>query len=92
MRTEPFTTILKQDLSVLKRIPTTDNQDTEAWPNFASVEPVHCNVDRATLREIVLMGLDDVCHFGKKLSRYESDTSGVTAFFADGTIAKEMSL
>src|ERR1700734_176373 len=29
MRTNPFTTILRQDLSVLKRVPTDDGQDAQ---------------------------------------------------------------
>ena len=48
-RTEPFTTILGTDLSVVKRLPTGDEHDTAAWPHRAA--PVgHANVDRATLR------------------------------------------
>ncbi len=38
MRTNPFTTILKQDFTVLKRIPTDDGQDAQYWPQFASEE------------------------------------------------------
>jgi hypothetical protein len=67
MRTDPFTTILNTDLAVVKRIPTDDGQDAQYWPEFISNEKIHCNVDRATLREIVLLGLADCCHFNKRL-------------------------
>lgn len=87
MRTQPFTTVLNADLSVLKRIPSDDGQDPQYWPEFVSDEKVHCNVDRATLREIVLLGLEDCCHFNKQLTSYESTAEGVVAKFADGTTA-----
>jgi 2-polyprenyl-6-methoxyphenol hydroxylase-like FAD-dependent oxidoreductase len=87
MRTEPFTTILKTDLSVAKRIPTDDGQDPRYWPDFNSDEKIHCNVDRGTLREIALLGLEHCCHFNKRLTNYESTVEGVIATFADGTSA-----
>ncbi len=87
MRTDPFTTILKTDLSVAKRIPTDDGQDAKYWPEFVSDEKIHCNVDRGTLREIALLGLEDCCHFNKQFTGYESTAEGVVAMFADGTSA-----
>ncbi|MFI1920096.1 FAD-dependent oxidoreductase [Nocardia sp. NPDC020380] len=45
------------------------------------------NVNRMTLRHTLLSGLDGV-YFGKRLTRYESDAHGVTAYFADGTTAR----
>jgi 2-polyprenyl-6-methoxyphenol hydroxylase-like FAD-dependent oxidoreductase len=43
-------------------------------------------VNRLTLREILLAGLDRVVHFGKTFERYESAGEGrVRARFADGT-------
>ena len=87
MRTEPFTTILKTDLSVANRIPTDDGQDPQYWPEFVSDEKIHCNVDRGTLRGIALIGLENCCHFNKQLTRYESKADGVVATFADGTSA-----
>lgn len=87
MRTEPFTTILKRDLSVIKRVPTDDGQDAQYWPDSISDEKVHCNVDRGTLREIALLGLETSCHFGKKLTGYENTAEGVVATFTDGTTA-----
>jgi 2-polyprenyl-6-methoxyphenol hydroxylase-like FAD-dependent oxidoreductase len=85
--TQPFTTILGRDLSVLKRLPTHDDHGEDAWPG-RDAEPVHANVDRATLRQILLAGLEGRVHFGKALDRYEADAGGVTAFFSDGTSAR----
>ncbi|RDI60380.1 FAD-dependent oxidoreductase [Nocardia pseudobrasiliensis] len=45
------------------------------------------NVNRMTLRHILLSELDDV-HFGKRLTRFDSDNDGVTAYFADGATAR----
>ena len=87
MRTNPFATILKQDLSVLKRMPTDDGQDAKHWPQFITEEKIHCNVDRATLREIVLLGIEDRCRFNKRLLYYDSSPENVTVTFTDGTIA-----
>jgi 2-polyprenyl-6-methoxyphenol hydroxylase-like FAD-dependent oxidoreductase len=45
-------------------------------------------IDRLTLRQILLAGLDDVVHFGKEFIRYEQQPDGtVGAYFADGTEA-----
>jgi 2-polyprenyl-6-methoxyphenol hydroxylase-like FAD-dependent oxidoreductase len=50
--------------------------------------PVHLNVNRLTLRQILLSGIEDHVHYGKRLTRYETGADGrVTAFFADGTEA-----
>ncbi|HWS38495.1 MAG TPA: NAD(P)/FAD-dependent oxidoreductase [Actinoplanes sp.] len=43
-------------------------------------------IDRVTLREILLAGLDGVLHFDKRFERYERTPDGtVTAFFSDGS-------
>lgn len=42
-------------------------------------------VDRATLRRILLAGLDDVVHFGKRFTHYEQRAGKVVAYFADGS-------
>ena len=84
--TEPYTTILKKDLSVVKRLPTGDDHG-DIWPAHQG-PPVHANVDRATLRQILLAGLDDRVHYGKTLDHYASDAAGVTAYFSDGTTAR----
>lgn len=81
-RTEPFTTILGTGLSVIRRLPTDAEHDTATWPDREP--PGHANVDRATVRQILLAGLDPV-RFGKTLEHYESDAGGVTAYFTDGS-------
>ena len=86
-RTAPYTTILKPDLSVVKRLFTDDDLGKDAWPPHVG-EPEHCNVDRATLRQILLSGLEDRIQFGKRLVRYEERAGGVIAYFEDGTQAE----
>jgi salicylate hydroxylase len=49
----------------------------------------HRSVSRITLRQVLLSGLDDVVHFGKTLTRYETRADGrVVAHFEDGTRAE----
>ena len=86
-QTTPFTTILTTGLDVVKRLPTKDEHDEKLWPG-PHEKPTHCNVDRATLRQILLSGLGDVVHYDKRLERYESGADGVIAYFSDGTTAK----
>jgi 2-polyprenyl-6-methoxyphenol hydroxylase-like FAD-dependent oxidoreductase len=83
-RTEPYTTILAQNLSLIKRLMADDEHGQDVWPTHVG-PPVHANVDRATLRQILLTGLDDRVHYGKTLERYESKEGGVVAYFSDGT-------
>ena len=46
-------------------------------------------VNRLTLREVLLAGLDDIVHFGKTLERFEHVGAGVVrASFADGASAE----
>jgi 2-polyprenyl-6-methoxyphenol hydroxylase-like FAD-dependent oxidoreductase len=46
------------------------------------------SVSRMTLRQILLTGLEDRVHFGRKFERYTQNPDGtVTAYFADGTSA-----
>ena len=87
MRTTSFTTILGPALEVVRQLPTDDGQDAVFWPAVAADEPEHRNVDRATLRGILLDGLSDAISFGKRLSTYESTADSVTARFADGSTA-----
>jgi 2-polyprenyl-6-methoxyphenol hydroxylase-like FAD-dependent oxidoreductase len=48
--------------------------------------PIHLNVNRLTLRQILLSGIEDRVKYGKRFTRYETCADGrVTAFFADGT-------
>jgi 2-polyprenyl-6-methoxyphenol hydroxylase-like FAD-dependent oxidoreductase len=84
--TDPFTTILGTDLSVVKRMMTQDDLGEAAWP-AASGAPVHANVDRATLRQILLAALDGAIRYDKALDHYESGSAGVVAYFTDGTTA-----
>jgi 2-polyprenyl-6-methoxyphenol hydroxylase-like FAD-dependent oxidoreductase len=50
--------------------------------------PSGFGVNRLTLREILLAGLDGVVHFGKTFQRYErTDDGQVRAYFTDGTAA-----
>lgn len=67
---------------------------TEQLEEIAFVEPEmmdggsHIPIVRATLREVLLDGLEDVVHFGKEFTRYERAAKGtMTALFSDGTTA-----
>jgi 2-polyprenyl-6-methoxyphenol hydroxylase-like FAD-dependent oxidoreductase len=67
---------------------------TEQMKEIAFVEPEIMDrtypvpIVRATLREVLLEGLDDTVNFGKEFTRYERTANGkVTAFFKDGTTA-----
>ncbi|WP_433518033.1 FAD-dependent oxidoreductase [Nonomuraea sp. CA-143628] len=44
-------------------------------------------VDRMTLRQVLLAGLDDVVRFGAEFTHYEHEGERVRAWFADGTSA-----
>jgi 2-polyprenyl-6-methoxyphenol hydroxylase-like FAD-dependent oxidoreductase len=44
------------------------------------------NVDRSLLRSLLLMGQEDNIKFGKSFERYEVTSTGIIAFFKDGTI------
>ncbi len=83
--TLPFTTLLATDLSVVKRLPTHDDLGPDVWPSSAT-RNTHANVDRATLRQILLADLD--IRYGKRFERYEVGDSGVIAHFDDGTVAQ----
>jgi 2-polyprenyl-6-methoxyphenol hydroxylase-like FAD-dependent oxidoreductase len=63
---------------------------TRYFPEQGSSEfvTVGSSVDRLTLRQILLAGLDEVVHFGKAFTRYDSLPDGtIRASFADGTAA-----
>ncbi len=83
-QTLPFTTILDTGLGVVKRLPTQDEHDEQLWPG-PHEKPTHRNVDRATLRQILLSGLEGVVHFDKRLEKYDAGKDGVVAYFSDGT-------
>ncbi|MBP8532935.1 NAD(P)/FAD-dependent oxidoreductase [Streptomyces sp. MK37H] len=46
------------------------------------------SVSRATLRQVLFTGMDDVVHYGKEFTRYEQHPDGtISAHFSDGTTA-----
>jgi len=62
----------------------------EADADGAQVTPTERShaIDRITLRELLLTGLDDVVHFDRKFERYERARDGkVIAHFTDGSTA-----
>ncbi|MBB6250195.1 FAD-dependent oxidoreductase [Nitrospirillum iridis] len=78
-----YTTILGTDFAIRRRF-VTDEYSRTTHHLDAGIA-THLNVDRATLREILLLGLEDVVRFGKALTHYESGEDGVTACFNDGS-------
>ncbi|EUB96759.1 monooxygenase FAD-binding protein [Rhizobium sp. CF080] len=91
MRPAPFTTIVDTSLKELRRVPSGGHASSLAQSRghwLAECAPVHVNVNRATLREILLTGLDDVIRFGARFVRYEQDEEGVTAIFDDGSAVR----
>ena len=86
MKPLSFTTIVDTALAVKRRVPDDEHGSTQG-NSFQGV-PTHMNVNRATLRQILLTGMEDILRFGKKLTHYESDEGSVAAMFADGTRAK----
>jgi 2-polyprenyl-6-methoxyphenol hydroxylase-like FAD-dependent oxidoreductase len=79
-------------LATSSRPPRYFNMLTEQYSNLISIEMDdgdpdlgEQNVNRLTLRRVLLTGLEDVVCFDKKFVRYEEADGGVTAFFEDGT-------
>jgi 2-polyprenyl-6-methoxyphenol hydroxylase-like FAD-dependent oxidoreductase len=80
-------------LATSARPPRYFNMLTEHFSNLISLEmeaddPAHGeqNVNRLTLRRVLLTGLEDVVRFDKKFVRYEEDADGsVTVFCEDGS-------
>ena len=55
------------------------------------VDPIACHrsISRVTLRSVLLSGLGETVHFGKRFARYEETGEGrVVAYFEDGSIAE----
>lgn len=78
----PYTTIMDTGFKILKRFQIDEYSKTQH--HVSSGVATHLNVNRVTLREILLDGLDDICHWDSKLERFESSESGVTAYFSNG--------
>ncbi|GAU70287.1 FAD-binding protein [Streptomyces sp. NBRC 110611] len=55
--------------------------------DVAEPDPVNLNINRFTLRQILLEGFDNV-HFGKEFVGYEQQHGSVLAHFADGSTAR----
>lgn len=85
--TEPFTSIMEhQSLRVVKRLLTRDDLGIGMWPSTDQETPLHANVDRAVLRQILLTGLGDFIRFGKRFERYDNaGENEVIAHFDDGS-------
>lgn len=69
----------------------TEVLSTDGWAGEPGPDPVNSekSVSRMTLRQVLLTGLEDVVHFGKTFTHYQTtDEHGVTAFFADGSSAR----
>lgn len=62
-----------------------DDQLTEVW-SHEHPDAGHFSVNRLTLRQILLAGIEDSVSFGREFVRFE-DTGTVTAYFADGSTA-----
>ncbi len=86
MKPLPFTTIIDTNLAVQIRRSSDEHGSTQVHSSHDLSS--HMNVNRATLRRILFTGLENIVHFGKELSYYESDEKGVTITFKDGTKAR----
>ncbi|MFF0488536.1 FAD-dependent oxidoreductase [Nocardia sp. NPDC004068] len=62
--------------------------DSESESTTGGLMPAHTVIDRHVLRRVLLSGLDDVVHFGRRYVGYDSEADTVTARFADGGIAR----
>jgi 2-polyprenyl-6-methoxyphenol hydroxylase-like FAD-dependent oxidoreductase len=78
-----YTTLMDTDFSIRRRFVTDDYSKTE--DHLKSGAAIHLNVNRATLRELLLLGLEDCVHFDKTLLRYDSQERDVEVFFDDRT-------
>ena len=63
---------------------------TDGWGAEPGADPVNSekSVSRMTLRQVLLTGIEDIVHFGKKFTHYAaSNEHEVTAHFDDGSSA-----
>jgi len=58
---------------------------SKAWP--ITHRGSGFGVNRLTLREVLLTGLDDIVHFGANFERYTHEADGIRAHFTDGSSA-----
>lgn len=82
----PYTTIMDTGFSIQRRFHSDDYSKTQH--HVASGVATHLNVNRATLRQILLLGLEDICHWDARFERFETHDAGVTAHFAGGRTAR----
>ena len=83
-------TVLNQHLKT-RRIVRFTGEAAAPRPTSAALDPAALNaaVNRLTLREILLAGLDDVVHFGKEFTHYaQGADGGLCAHFVNGTTAE----
>jgi 2-polyprenyl-6-methoxyphenol hydroxylase-like FAD-dependent oxidoreductase len=81
-----YTTILNTDFSLNRRFAIDDYSKTQHHVESGIAR--HLNVNRATLREILMIGLEEVIHYGARFSYYENDNNSVKAFFENGQFAE----
>lgn len=79
----PYTTILDTGFAIQRRFKADDYGKTEHHRTAGIA--THWNVNRATLREILLHGLAECCNWGRRVTGYAEDGHGVTVTFADGS-------
>ena len=85
LRSEPYDLFRATAGRALPQTNVYDEQLT-AVTQLAAEAGVHVNVNRFTLRQILLHGQE--VRYGKRFTHYETDHEGVTAHFADGTSAR----
>ena len=81
-----YTTILNTDYSLKRRFAIDDYSKTNH--HVESGISKHLNVNRMTLREILMIGLEDEIQYGAKFSHYTTEGATVTAYFEDGRISE----
>ena len=83
MKAAAFTTIVDTQLAIRMRRSHDQHGGTHAQPHDGL--PAHVNVNRATLRELLLSGLGKQVHFGSKLTSVAEHADGVILHFDDGS-------
>jgi len=83
MKAAAFTTIVDTQLAIRMRRSHDQHGGTHVRPHAGL--PAHVNVNRATLRELLLSGLGEQLHFGCKLTSVAEHADGVALHFDDGS-------